>query len=244
MKEKNTLILVVILLTLFVNTTPQSDGFATGIQTSTNYRWHVKTAPSVGFSFFMNDGAWIAENDSMMMFRVNNVGEDIEGVLTIGNTSLTTTDTNISIDLTLGVWGFTAWLPGLFVKVGQSNIDSLNETAYAAAERVQDNYLNGTMTSRYDNITIDSISMECIIFDYEQDSTAFGEPQVTHLAYDLDTGVLVEARTSYWWGAPSPLYILELELDLSASVNPPFILFGLGAAVIVALVVIVVARRR
>ncbi|MHA1614240.1 MAG: hypothetical protein ACTSW7_04915 [Candidatus Thorarchaeota archaeon] len=241
MKKKNTLIIIVVLLMLFINVTPLSDGFASGIQTNTTFRWHVKTAPSVGFSFYMNDGGWIAENDSMMMFHVNNVGEDIEGILTIGNASITTTDTNISIDLTLGVWGFTAWLPGLFVKVGQSNIDSLNETAYAAAERVQYNYLNGSMTSRYDNITIDSITMECIIFDYEQDPTGFGEPQLTHLAYALDTGVLVEARTSYSFGEP---YILELELDFTVSVDPLFIMIGLAVTIIVIIAVVIATRRR
>jgi len=240
MKKRNKLILLVVSLMLFVSVTPLSDGFATEMQTNTTFRWHVKTAPNVGFSFYTNEGGWIAENDSMMMFQINDIGEDIEGILTIGNASVTTADTNISIDLTLGVWGLTAWLPGLFVKVGQSNIDSLNETAYAAAERVQYNYLNGSMTSRYDNITIDSITMECIIFDYEQDPTGYSEPQVTHLAYALDTGILVDARTSYSFGVP---YLLELELDLTVSVDPPFIMLGLVVAVIVVIAVVAVTRR-
>ena len=82
--------------------------------------------------------------------------------------------------------------------------------------------------------------MECIIFDYEQDPTESGEPQLTHLAYALDTGVLVEARTSYSFGVP---YLLELELDLTVSVDPPFIAIGLVVTVIVVLTVVIATRR-
>ncbi len=243
MKKKNTLILL-ILLVLLVNVTSKSDGFASDIQTNTSFRWHVKSAPSVGFSFYMADGGWIAENNSIMTFLVTNIGEDIEGVLTIGNASVITGDTNVSIDLTLGVWGVTEWLPGLFVEVGQNNIDILNETAYASAERVQYNFMNGTMNSHYENITINSITLECIVFDYEQDPTLFGAPQITHLAYDLNTGVLVEASTGYWWGDPSPYYILELELDLSNNINLTVILIGLGIVVIVVFAAGILKIRR
>jgi len=244
LKKKNTLILLVLLLVLLVNVTSQSDGFASDIQANTSFRWHVKSAPSVGFSFYMTEGGWIAENNSIMTFLVNSIDEDIEGVLTIGNASVITSDTDLSIDLTLGVWGITAWLPGLFVEVGQSNIDILNETAYASAERVQYNFMNGTMTSHYTNIIIDSFILECIVFDYEQDPTVIGAPQITHLAYDLDTGVLVEASTGYWWGEPSPHYILELELDLANNIDSTIILIVLGSVAIIVFAAVILKASR
>ena len=242
MKKKHTLTLLVLIFMSFMITAPEIDGFAQGIQPDSTITWQVKKAPSVGFDMYWSEGGgWIADNDSLMMFTVSNIGEDIEGSLTLGNLTVAANDTEIAKDLTLGVWGATAWLPGLFVKIGQSNIDSLNETAYAAAERVQYNYLNGTMTSRYDNVTIGSVTIECIIFDYEQDPSGFGEPQVTHLAYALDTGVLVEASTSYSFGVP---YLLELELDLTVSVDPLFVTVGIAVTVIVIIAVAVVMKRR
>lgn len=242
MKRNYTLILLIILFMSFVIVTPHTNGFAQGIQVNTTTTWQVKAAPSVGFDMHWADGGgWIADNNSLMMFSVSNVGEDIEGSLTLGNLTVAANDTEIAKDLTLGVWGATEWLPGLFVEVGQSNFDDLNETAYAAAERVQYNYLNGTMTSRYDNITIDSTSFECLIFDYEQDPTGFSEPQVTHLAYSLETGVLVEASTSYSFETP---YLLELELDLTVRVDPLFITIGIAISIIVIIAVVIVTRRR
>jgi hypothetical protein len=242
MKKKQTLAISVLLVLFAMSVLTQIDGYAQGLQPNTTTKWHVKAAPSNVFDmYWTGGGGWIAENDSLMIFTINSLNDDIEGSLTLGNLTVTANNTEIAKDLTLGVWGATEWHPGLYVKVGQSNIDNLNETAYAAAERVQYNYLNGTMTSYYDNITIDGITMECIVFDYEQDSSGFGEPQITHLAYDMETGVLVEARTSYSFGEP---YLLELELDLASSVDLQLVAIGSIVSIIIVIAVGVVLKRR
>jgi hypothetical protein len=176
----------------------------------TKITWNVEEAPEVAFSvWFSGTGNWLASPGSQMAFEVDSLNDDVEGELTLGNITLTANDTDIAKDLTLGVWGLTPWLPGLVVKIGETNMETLNQTAYASAERVLGNYLNGTIESSYEAVLSNGISYDCIVFDYEQDPPGFGEPQRTTLAYDTITGVLVKANTSYSFGIP---YSLVLEL--------------------------------
>jgi hypothetical protein len=162
--------------------------------------------------------------------------------------SVQANDTDVAKDLTLGVWGTpTEWWPGLFVEVTQLAIDDLNETAYAAAERVSGNYLNGTMESRYEAISLPSGDVDCIVFDYEQDPTGFGEPQRTHLAYSLLTGVLIEANTSYSFGTPYELVFRFAEfvptaVDYPADLGPFITFLGGAGGFLVAVVVLVFWR--
>jgi hypothetical protein len=104
--------------------------------------------------------------------------------------------------------------------------------------------MNGTMDSYYDTIDLDDTEYECIVFEYEQDKTAFGEPQRSQLAYDLTTGILVMGFTTYSFGTP---YILRFHLD---SVTNPrvYLIVGsgiaVGFAVGLAAVYIRIGRRR
>jgi hypothetical protein len=202
--------------------------------------------------FFTGGGNWLAENGSYIDFSVHSIDDDIEGLFHIGNASVVANDTNIAKDLTLGVWGTpTEWWPGLIVKVSQSDIDTLNDTAYAAAERVAGNYLNGTMVANYESVTDTSgIEHQCVVFDYVQDPSGFGEPQRTHLAYSLNTGILIEANTSYSFGVPYELAfrfsgVQNLTTDLTAPDGGFITYLGIAGGIIVAFVVIltVIFRR-
>jgi len=82
---------------------------------------------------------------------------------------------------------------------------------------------------------------DCIVFQYEQDPTSFGEPQITTLAYDTETGVLVKANTSYSFGAP---YTLILELEGIHIPTPDSILVWAGLAIAGAVLIIVAAVIR
>lgn len=204
----------------------------------------------------------LAENLSTMSCVIDDISDDVTGTYIIGNVSVTANDTEIARDLVLGVWGTpTEWWPGLFVQTGESNIEILNATAYAAAERTAGNYLNGTMISRYDNVSVvvwnstsqvyNQIEVECIIFDYEQDPTAFGEPQITHLAYSLTSGVLVNANTSYSFGDPYNLVLTLVELAPPVPVDftpylGGFITFAglIGGAILAIIVIIYVKSSR
>ncbi|MFW9846636.1 MAG: hypothetical protein ACFFD6_07805, partial [Candidatus Thorarchaeota archaeon] len=211
---------------------------------STIVTWTVVEAPKAPFElWFSGTGHWVATNGSQMILEISEIDADVEGHLTLGNTTLFANDTDIARDLTIGVWGSTPWLPGLVVKIGGSNIDDLNQTAFAAAERTSGNYLNGTMTSSYDTISSNGILYDCIVFEFEQDPTGFGEPQLTTLAYDTDTGVLVKADTSYSFGTPYSL-ILELQGIEIPTVDPSFLWVGVAVSGVVIIAVAIIWTKR
>jgi len=213
---------------------------------NTTITWTVLNSSNDAFALYWSGtGAWLAENGSEMVFKITGVEEDIEGTLTLGNKTWSSNDTEIAMDLTLSVWSlFDPWLPGFVVKIGETNLNVLNSTAFAAAARVSGNYMNGTMTSSYEQVVAGEVEYDCIVFDYVQDPPLFGEPQLTRLAYDVETGVLVKANTSYSFGTP---YLLVLELS---SISPPIDFeFWLAASVLAAggvlvVVIAVVLRRR
>jgi len=255
MKKRSTFVLLVGFFILIFTLTPQAVGLPVEIQDGSYVHWTVNVAPrNITNMYYSEGGNMLAENLSLMSCYVDSVADDIIGTYAIGNISVIANDTEIAKDLVLGVWGSpTEWWPGLFVKTGQNNIESLNVTAYAAAERVSGNYLNGSMTSRYENISVvvwnstaevyDHVDEECIVFDYEQDPTIFGEPQITHLAYSLNSGILVKANTSYSFGSPYNLVISLVVLkptvatDLTAG-SEVLVFSGLIGGAILAVIVI------
>lgn len=211
--RKTTLALLLVVSFLVPLITIRANGYATDIQPSpgreVEIRWAVHSAPSSPFSLYWTGGGICnVTNDSWMFFTVIDIDDDVTGELILGNTTVSTNDTMIARDLVFGVWGLTEWWPGLIVNTGEDSISQLNETAYAAAERVAGNYLNGTMVSYFDNVIAFGVEYECIIFEYTQDPPSFGEPQETYLAYSLETGILIRGNTSYSFGTP---YTLEVE---------------------------------
>lgn len=205
--------------------------------------WSVQNTPDTPFLLYWSgNGAWLAQNQTFMTFEVQQLGNDVFGRLTLGNKSWTANDTEIAKDLTLGVWGIVPWLPGLIVEVGDEWMAELNRTAYASANRTLGNYVNGTMTSSLDSLQIGSATYDCIVFDYVQDEPGFGEAQRTTLAYDLRTGILVSAQTSYSFGIP---YVLTLRLE-SVTYTGTYILVGVVAAVllVIAVVMVIIYRSR
>ncbi|UCE09813.1 MAG: hypothetical protein JSW61_12700 [Candidatus Thorarchaeota archaeon] len=208
--------------------------------------WNVIETPDVPFSlFWAGQGFWLAEAGSEMSFELLELlDDDVEGILTVGNLTVTANNSEIAQDFALGVWGLTQWMPGLVVKVGDDNRNNLNATAYAAAARLSGNYLNGTMNSRYEVLTVGDSAYDCIVFDYVQDPPLFGEAQQTHLAYEIETGVLVLCNTSYSFGTP---YSLVLEVSSLPSASPDLLLLlqiAISVTGVVIVVTIIVLRRR
>jgi hypothetical protein len=238
MKRRLTLSIIVFMFMLSISTATQVTSYSPDIESGTIVTWNVEEVTN--FNMWYTGGGYCeASNDSSMEFYIISVGNDVFGALSIGNVSVETNDTMIALDLTLGVWP--TWLPGLFVEVGQSHIEDLNETAYAAAERVAGNWMNGTIDSRYENISVGQTIQDCIVFDYQQDSPG---TQVTHLAYSLSSGVLVEANTTVTFGNTYNLVISLSSLEEVTIVDmtaPPWtgiILTGIVAGGILAVIVI------
>jgi len=229
-----------------MSSTRAVNGYSSEIQIGRIVTWQIESAPVDAFNmYYTGGGNWIAQNESTIIFAIDSFDEDVLGYLTIGNVSVLTNDTDIAKDLTLGVWGTpTQWWPGLIVNVGQSNIESLNASAYASAERVSGNYLNGTMITSYETINANNEQHECIVFDYDQDPTGFGEPQRTHLAYSLETGVLIEVNTSYSFGTPYELafryagFAQITVVDLIADWGTIITLSGVMGGVVLAVIIL------
>jgi hypothetical protein len=194
--------------------------------------------------YYSDGGYWLAENDTHFSFNIKSADDDVVGTLNLGNVSVLANDTEIAKDLTLGVWGtHTEWWPGLFIEVTSPAIMNLNATAYASAERVAGNYLNGTMTSRFDNITTGETEHQCIVFDYEQDPPG---NQVTHLAYSLTTGILIEGNTTFTFGTPYELAFTFMDfaepVDFSVDSGQIIIFTGAIGGALVAIVVVVFVK--
>jgi hypothetical protein len=149
-------------------------------------------------------------------------------------------NSDIARELVYGVWGLTPFFSGLVVKIGEENIAELNETAYASAARVSGNYLNGTMESSYGTVTVNGRSYDCIIFEYEQDSSGYGEPQITYLAYDTETGVLVKGNSSFDFGDPWLPYSLIVELESISTSGIYWTLIVTGTSTLIAVVLVIV----
>jgi len=210
---------------------------------NTIVNWRIVEVPEIAVQWgWTGEGAWLAESGSIMSFTIITLDEHITGNLKIGNFTIEVNNTDAARELVLGVWGLTPFFPGLIVAIGQDNLGDLNDTAYASAERVQSNYMNGTMESSYEPVVVGGTSYDCIVFDYEQDPTGYGEPQRTYLAYDTLTGVLVRANTSV---TIVNEYILVLELQSILPPGPAMLLIvgGLSVFAIVVIVVVVVKRK-
>jgi hypothetical protein len=243
MKRKIALVLILTLLLLPLNGAAQISEYGPVVHSGYTIIWDVEIATN--FSMYYTGGGYCAvENDSTMAFGIGGVGEEVSGYFEIGNVSVYTNDTMIALDLALGIWP--SWLTGLFVKVGHDNIETLNDTAYAAAERVSGNWMNGTMSSHYENITIGQDEYECIVFDYEQDPPG---TQVTHVAYSLATGVLVEADTSVTFGSTFQLSVSLQEIvyptpvDFSVNLTTMIVIAGIVVGGLCAVVVLVLIRQ-
>ncbi|TFF91614.1 hypothetical protein EU545_03435 [Candidatus Thorarchaeota archaeon] len=210
--RRRTLLMMLVLSILMPFFAIGVDAYATQVQPrpgrEVEIQWDVTNSSDAPFSMiFTGGGACNMSGASTMLFTVTETEGEIGGVLRLGNVTVEANNTDIALDLTLSVWGATAWLPGLVVNTGAANISQLNQTAFAAAERVQGNFLNGTILSYYDNVTASGGEYECIVFEYQQDPELFGNQQ-NYLAYSLETGILVKGSVFVNLGEP---YYLELE---------------------------------
>ena len=213
---------------------PSEDGF-------TQLTWTVVETSKGGVSlYWMEGGVIFPTNGSTMSFTILEIDSYIEGELVIGNFTGVANNTEVAQDLLLSIWGLTPFFPGLVVKIGDDNFNTLNETAYAAAEHVEGNYVAGTMESHYETLVVGGSSYDCLVFDYEQDPPLYGEPQETYLAYHIDTGILIKAITSVTFLEP---YKLVLEFSAITTPIPRILLIGAASGVILFVIVIVVIIR-
>jgi hypothetical protein len=242
-----------LLALLTMNSLGGTIAFASEIQpvqdASTVVKWEVTHAPESTFSmYFTGAGNCLIDDWSTLSFTIEEINEDVEGLLNVGNVSILTNDTDVSRDLVLGIGIFSSFEPGLFVKGGATNIDTLNDSAYAAAARVSGNFMNGTMSSAYHNATAGQVEYQAITFEYEQDTPSVGDPQRTTLTYEIETGILLYANTSYWFGEGFEPYWLEiafLEITHEGGYLPPTLVYPIiiVSGIIILLIVMMVRRR-
>lgn len=243
-----TILVAVLSMNMIVGTTAYALDIQPAEDRTTVVNWQVINAPETAFDmYFTGAGNCLIEADSTLSFTIGDVNGDVEGLLNIGNVSIMSNDTDVSRDLVLGVGIYSVFEPGLFVEIGVSNFNDLNSSAYASAERVSGNWMNGSMTSSYENVTIGDIEYETIIFDYEQDPPNAGNPQKTRLIYDIATGVLLYTNTSFWFGEDNEPYWLEIEflqITYSGTFPPITIYFVIIIGVIVVVLFVMVVSQR
>ncbi len=246
MRMRVLLIAFLTLCVLTASTAASSDDYYQPLvpnsQGNTIVNWRMVEVPEMAVQWgWTGDGAWLAESGGIMSFTITTLDEHITGNLKIGNFTIEANNTDVAGELILGLWG-SSFSPGLVVAIGQDNLGDLNDTAYASVERVQGNYMNGTMESSYESVVVGGTSYNCIVFDYEQDPSGYEDPQRTYLAYDTLTGVLVRANTSI---TIVNEYILVLELQSILPPGPGMLLIvgGLSLFAIVVIVLVVVKRR-
>ena len=245
------LLLLIMFPSLIITASCYNEDLQPGVMGNTIITWDVIDAPTTAFSWwgsgFIRLGNWIADDGTKMTFEVTKIGESNEyltGNLVLGNLSITTNNTDISNNLILGLSGLTGWYPGLIIPIGDANIQAQNQTAYAAAERVGGNWLNGTVESWYETLSINEIDYNCIVWNFIQDPPSYGEPQLTYLSYDLETGVLVRCNSTFTFNYP---YSLVLELD---NIQPPqvrgalLIALGIGSVAIAILVAVILFGKK
>lgn len=244
----NRALIAVLILVPFLNLGPldMSTGYsgelAPDIWGATEITWTVVDCPKVPFPlFFSGAGTWIAQQGSKMAFSILALGNDVRGQLSLGNATWTSNDTEMAKDLTLGVWGITPWLPGLIVMIGNDSLHALNETAYASAESVFGNYMNGSISSQYESVVASGIAYDCLVFQYEQNSTVFGEPQRTYLAYHTVTGVLIKGNTSLSFGTRYSLAVELSSIRVPRTTGAFFV--GLGVVAVGVIMVALILRR-
>ena len=251
--KRNALVLSLVMMLLLVgNVSANDSGYSSIIQpvgdSNTTIFWNVIDSPEAAVAWgWTGEGSWFVESGDEINFTITHVGEDyVTGILGIGNFSMVANNSRIASEIVYGVWGLTPFFPGLVVKIGDENLASLNETAYASAARVSGNYLNGTMASSFGSVSAGGRSYNCIIFEYEQDPSGFGEPQVTYLAYDTETGVLVKGNSSYFFGEPWLPYslVIELESITTPGLDMTIIVVGAGLAVVAVVIVIVIVMKK
>jgi hypothetical protein len=247
MKHRLLFIALLVVSTLLVGVKASADDYHSslipGEDGYTTLSWTIVEAPKDAFGlYWMEGGAFLATNGSTMSFTITEIDTYIEGELTIGNFTGVANNTEVAQDLLLSVWGLTPFFPGLVVKIGEDHFGTLNETAYAAAEHLPGNYVNGTMESSYETLTIGGVDYDCLVFDYEQDPPIWGEPQETYLAYHLDTGVLIRAVTSVSFMQP---YKLVLEFKSLTTPIPSILILGaIGGGILIVIVILVIVKMR
>jgi hypothetical protein len=249
LKGRSALGLVILVLVFSLFAAGGAQGYHTLITSDPNgyteIEWSILEAPQNPIEMIFTGGgfAYFSTSDGLY-FAIRNASGDVQGSLFLGNYSAIAYDSAVAMDLVLGVWGKVEWWPGLIVGIDQESLDELNATAYAAAERVSGNYLNGTMTSYYDTLNVSGLDVDCFVFEYQQDPGTMEEPQHTYLAYSLETGILMRANTSYYYGGDifKP-YALTIEYSgymfwRGYGVLEYVIIFGVMAGLVVAAVFI------
>lgn len=255
MKRQTLMTLLFVMILLHPIATISASGYSSVLSPqaygNTVISWDIVDAPEYAVGWwgpgFVFLGNWFAEDGDRMTFAVTEIGDAdayLTGELVLGNLTLTTNNTEIGYNLILGLAGLVSWLPGIAIPVGESSVQAENQTAFAAAERVFANWLNGSIDAWYENITIGSVEYECIVWDFIQDDPIYGGPQLTTLAYDLETGVLVRCNSTYTFDFPY-IFVLELEsVQAPQSLDIGMVVMLAGSLGVIGILAVIVLKRR
>ena len=151
--------------------------YSTSLSTNQRYFWHIDNVSSI-ISYwdtnFNPHGIISSSAGGYVKYTTLNIDEEIIGIFSMGNFTITDTNANVSfvLALSIGTWP-SMWHPGLISSINWT-LENTNAITYA-------NIQNGTLT-----ITNDS---QKIRYEFHEKA---GIKQNTTLIYNMDTGILLE----------------------------------------------------
>ncbi|MHA1266994.1 MAG: hypothetical protein ACTSRS_17280 [Candidatus Helarchaeota archaeon] len=172
--------IVIVFLGLAMIPTQAMTEYAHDIQEGQSHIWRIQYITPNLIAWWDSrgfQGNFKANENTLAVFDITTIAEDIAGNFQIGNLTLQgVNDSDIASALALSIW---PWFPGLISHLNWSKV-------IAAARAANTGWMQG-------NLTVVEYS-EFILFSYQQNQTA---GQNTTLVYDLKTGLLMSAYTAY-----------------------------------------------
>lgn len=176
--------------------------YSDAIQANMKYNWKIENVTDEVVTFtdvsYIPKGNWKAYTGNYISYSVTSVAEEITGSFSIGNLTVTATDADIAVSLTLSIG---TWYPGL--------ISDTNWTQ-------QSQYATNNATGFFDGDLTYTLGSQTATFKYLQ-NTSNGN-QNTTLIYNRTTGILLEGYGEYYFG--SHVYI-GLSFDSAEVITPP-----------------------
>lgn len=128
---------------------------------------------------FGSSSFWHASANQLLTFDIHRMENyELHGIFTIGNFTISTNDSRIGAELAFSIW---PWFPGLISHLNWSNVDQ-DATNAATGFMEGDLDIQTTSTTK--------------AYTYQQG--IFGN-QNTTLVYDLQTGILLEGYTEFFF---------------------------------------------
>lgn len=212
-------------------TTAQTSSYAANLLpnafSNPKLHWRITNATTEVVEYGFGTGTfWQAQAGQALTFEIQEMTDhEIHGLFTIGNLSLAANNSRIAAELVFSIW---PWFPGLVSHLDWNAVDQ------AATDAATSFYMNGSLNIRSTAITRS--------FIYHQGP--WGN-QNTTLVYDVNSGILLEGYTEFFFLNDYHLGIEFINLTQRPTSLTTLVFMGaLGIAVIIPIFGLIISRRQ